>query len=145
MGSEKPKPIVQGVETQRGRRLLAGLPSARALGPACKLRSPAIKAASQGHALGAGREPALPAVFGVFYTIELCVVRTGQVLLSRRATSPKGMGRVVVHMSLDRPDGDPLSCSFALLLICWDVPSRWQGLVLGSWNNRVARKGTAAG
>lgn len=48
-----------------------------------------IKAAVQGHAVGAGKVPALPAVFGVFYTIEFCVVRTGQVLLSRRATSPR--------------------------------------------------------
>lgn len=68
-------------------------PSVRALGPVYKLcpavGSIVIKVASKGHALGAGSVPALPAVFGVFYTIEFCVVKTCQVLLSRRATSPQ--------------------------------------------------------
>lgn len=91
MSSNKPKYILPGVQNRRVRCQLAWLPSVRTLRPVCKL-SPAagsivIKVALKGHAAGA-EVPALPAVLGFLYTIEFCVVKTCQVLLSRRATSP---------------------------------------------------------
>lgn len=94
MGSGKPQYVVPGADAQRVRYPLSWLLSVRALGPGCKpspdVGSSMIKAALQGHAVEAGCMPAFPAVFGFFfYTIEFCVVKTGQVLLSRRATSPR--------------------------------------------------------
>lgn len=103
-GFRNPESIEPGVEDQRVRCLLAWLPLVRAAGPKCKpspdVGSNVIKAASQELQRGAGSVPALPAVFGVFYTIEFCVVKTGQVLLSRREPLPQGNGKkVVVNMS----------------------------------------------
>lgn len=114
MGSGKPKYAVPGADRPEGKVSACLASFSQSPRPECKpspdVGSSVIKAASQGHSVGAGDVPALPAVFGVFYTVEFCVVKTGRFCFQGEPL-PQGNGNsVVVNMSLDPCDGSLPSC-----------------------------------